>query len=188
MAPLEFRCGFCDLIARHGLDARSAESGGFSKIIFRDHILTSPDAATPQEPTRPADLKFPHPLQEAAMDHELRKEGAAASPFIEADLTEVEAEIHTSDWTPVDKPLRGIVLVLISTVFLSSSDTMAKYLAFRLSAVEIGWLRYLTFMLIMCPAVLLATSPRQTLHSVRPDLQILRGMTLVGTSLLFISA
>jgi drug/metabolite transporter (DMT)-like permease len=122
------------------------------------------------------------------MNLELREQGTGASPFIEADLTEVEAEVHASDWTPVDKPLRGIVLVLISTIFLSSSDTMAKYLAFRLSAVEIGWLRYLTFMLIMCPAVLLATSPRRALHSVRPDLQILRGMTLVGSSLLFISA
>lgn len=109
-----------------------------------------------------------------------------ASPSIEADVTQVEAEAHATGWT-VDRPLRGIVLVLISTVFLSSSDAMAKYLAFRLPAVEIGWLRYLTFMLIMCPAVI-AMSPRLALRTVRPDLQVVRGLTLVGSSLLFITA
>ncbi len=95
--------------------------------------------------------------------------------------------MHATDWAPVDKPLRGILLVLASTVFLASSDTMAKYLAVRLHAVEIGWLRYFVFILIMCPAVL-ATSPRNALRSVRPDLQVLRGLTLVSSSMLFVSA
>lgn len=62
-----------------------------------------------------------------------------------------------------------------------------KYLAIRPPAVEIGWLRYLTFMLIMCPAVV-AMTPRLALRTVRPDLQVLRGLTLVGSSLLFITA
>ncbi|MEW6641284.1 MAG: DMT family transporter [Pseudomonadota bacterium] len=83
--------------------------------------------------------------------------------------------------------MRGIPLVLLSTVFLSSSDTMAKYLALRLPAVEIGWLRYLVFTLLMLPVVL-AASPRQALHTERPGLQALRGLTLVGSSLLFITA
>lgn len=115
------------------------------------------------------------------------RESPQASPSIEADVTQVEAKAPASGWTPVDKPLRGILLVLVSTVFLSSSDAMAKYLAFRLPAVEIGWLRYLTFMLIMCPAVV-AMSPRLALRTVRPGLQVLRGLTLVGSSLIFISA
>lgn len=116
-----------------------------------------------------------------------QQEPPRASPSIEADLTQVEAEVHASEWKPVDKPWRGILLVLISTIFLASSDAMAKYLSVRLHAIEIGWLRYLVFMLIMCPAVI-ATSPRRALHSVRPDLQLLRGLTLVGSSMLFISA
>jgi drug/metabolite transporter (DMT)-like permease len=115
------------------------------------------------------------------------RDSPQASPSIETEVTQVEAEARASNWTPVDKPLRGILLVLTSTVFLASSDTMAKYLAFRLPAVEIGWLRYLTFMLIMCPAVL-AMSPRLALRTVRPGLQVLRGLTLVGSSLLFITA
>lgn len=116
-----------------------------------------------------------------------QQEPQQAFPSIEADVTQVEAEVHASDWTHVDKPLRGILLVLVSTIFLASSDTMAKYLAVRLHAVEIGWLRYFVFILIMCPAVV-AASPRHALRSVRPGLQLLRSLMLVGSSMLFISA
>jgi len=109
-----------------------------------------------------------------------------ATASIEADVSQVEADAHPGQTAPVDRPLRGIPLVLLSTVFLSSSDTMAKYLALRLPAVEIGWLRYLMFALLMCPIVL--ASPRQAMRTVRPGLQMLRGLTLVGSSLLFITA
>ncbi|WP_249123426.1 MULTISPECIES: DMT family transporter [unclassified Bradyrhizobium] len=110
-----------------------------------------------------------------------------ATASIEADVGQVEAEAHPGPTTPVDRPLRGILLVLTSTIFLSSSDTMAKYLALRLPAVEIGWLRYLMFTLLMLPVVL-AASPRQAMRTARPGMQVLRGLTLVGSSLLFISA
>ncbi|MGO4716909.1 DMT family transporter [Bradyrhizobium sp. 2TAF24] len=106
---------------------------------------------------------------------------------MEADVSQAESGRQPRQATTVDRPLRGIPLVLLSTVFLSSSDTMAKYLALRLPAVEIGWLRYLMFALLMCPIVL-AASPRQAMRTVRPGLQVLRGLTLVGSSLLFISA
>ena len=115
-----------------------------------------------------------------------QQEPTPASPSIEADVTPVEAEVHATDWTRQDRPLRGILLVVASTVFLCSSDAMAKYLTVRLPVVEIGWLRYLTFMLIMCPPVLAA--PRRALHTTRLDLQLLRGLTLIGSSLLFVFA
>jgi drug/metabolite transporter (DMT)-like permease len=86
-----------------------------------------------------------------------------------------------------DRPLRGILLVVVSTVFLASSDVMAKYLTQRLPTVEVAWMRYLVFVAIMCPAVL-ASSPGRTLRTARPLLQALRGLTLVGSSLLFMSA
>lgn len=125
-------------------------------------------------------------LQSAAAQEEPPHQ---ASATIEADVAQVETEIHAHDraHTHIDRPFRGILLVLTSTIFLASSDTMAKYLAIRLHAVEIGWLRYFVFILIMCPAVL-AASPRRALRPARLDLQLLRGVTLVGSSILFISA
>jgi drug/metabolite transporter (DMT)-like permease len=108
-----------------------------------------------------------------------------AAPFIEADVETLEAA--PAGVRSGDRPLRGILLVVLSTMFLASSDAMAKYLAVRLSPVEIGWLRYAMFVLIMCPSVL-AARPRQALATARPLLQVLRGVTLVGSSLLFVSA
>ncbi len=114
------------------------------------------------------------------------QEPAKAAPFVEADVTRVEAEVHSGNRS-LDRPLRGILLVVISTVFLASSDAMAKYLTLRLPAIEIAWMRYVVFIAIMCPAVI-AASPRRALRTTRPGLQLLRGVTLVGSSLLFMSA
>lgn len=108
-----------------------------------------------------------------------------AAPFIESDLEAIEAapRYRSAD----DRPLRGILLVILSTVFLASSDTMAKYLSVRLPAVEIGWLRYVVFVLIMAPSVI-AAHPRKALRTDHALLQIVRGATLVGSSLLFVTA
>ncbi|HEY3892040.1 MAG TPA: EamA/RhaT family transporter, partial [Bradyrhizobium sp.] len=48
-----------------------------------------------------------------------------------------------------DRPFRGIALILASTVFLGTSDVTAKYLSATLPSVEIAWLRFLVFALIM---------------------------------------
>lgn len=85
-----------------------------------------------------------------------------------------------------DRPLRGILLIVASTVFLASSDVMAKYLTMRLPTIEVAWIRFLVFFLIMLPAI--AAAPRRTLRTTRPKLQVLRGLTLVGSSLLFMSS
>ena len=38
-------------------------------------------------------------------------------------------------------PLRGILLILTSTIFLASSDAMSKYLSHDLPSLEIAWTR-----------------------------------------------
>lgn len=84
-----------------------------------------------------------------------------------------------------DHPLRGIALIIGSTVFLACSDALAKYLAQSLPPIEIAWIRFLVFLLIMLPMALSrSTSP---LRSTRPGLQVLRGVALVASSLFFIS-
>ena len=85
-----------------------------------------------------------------------------------------------------DQPFKGIALMLLSTVFLGTSDVTAKYLSSGLPSIEITWLRFVVFALIMLPAML----PRTAVYSLRTgrtSLQLLRGATLVGSSLFFIS-
>jgi drug/metabolite transporter (DMT)-like permease len=85
-----------------------------------------------------------------------------------------------------DRPFRGIALILASTVFLGISDVTAKYLSATLPSIEIAWIRFLAFALIMSPAML-PGSPLYALRTSRPGLQVMRGVALVFSSLLFIS-
>ena len=85
-----------------------------------------------------------------------------------------------------DRPLHGITLLLLSSIFLGTSDATSKYLSATLPSIEIAWIRFLVFAIIMIPAMLPA-SPLFALQTKRPVLQITRGMALLGSSLLFIS-
>jgi drug/metabolite transporter (DMT)-like permease len=85
-----------------------------------------------------------------------------------------------------DRPLRGIALIMGSTVFLACSDAMAKYLSLSLPAVQIAWIRFLVFAMIFLPAML-ATAPN-VFRSTRPGLQVCRGVALLSSSLFFITA
>ena len=62
-----------------------------------------------------------------------------------------------------DRPFKGIALILASTVFFGCSDVTAKYLAASLPSIEITWIRFLTFALIMTPAMI-PGSPLFALH------------------------
>ncbi|WP_029587108.1 DMT family transporter [Bradyrhizobium sp. URHD0069] len=85
-----------------------------------------------------------------------------------------------------DRPFRGIALILASTVFLGASDVTAKYLSATLPSIEIAWVRFLVFALIMVPAML-PGSPLYALRTERPGLQLMRGVALVSSSVFFIS-
>jgi drug/metabolite transporter (DMT)-like permease len=85
-----------------------------------------------------------------------------------------------------DRPLRGIALLLVSSIFLGASDATSKYLSTTLPSIEIAWIRFLVFVLIMVPAMA-PGSPLFALRTERPVLQVMRGIALLGSSLLFIS-
>jgi drug/metabolite transporter (DMT)-like permease len=85
-----------------------------------------------------------------------------------------------------DRPFRGIALILASTVFLGASDVTAKYLSATLPSIEIAWIRFFVFALIMSPAML-PGSRLYALHTRRPGLQVMRGVALLASSLFFIS-
>jgi drug/metabolite transporter (DMT)-like permease len=80
-------------------------------------------------------------------------------------------------------PLRGILLILTAMALFSCTDATSKFLSGRLPPIEIGWIRYLVFVLMALPPV-----RRAGVRSGRKRLQILRGLGLVGSSIAFIYA
>ena len=79
----------------------------------------------------------------------------------------------------------AIAQVIAGVVLFSVSDAMAKYLRETLPAVEIAWLRYTVFV-----AFGMALAGRRRFVGLRPkrvSLQVLRGVTLVASAVLFIA-
>jgi drug/metabolite transporter (DMT)-like permease len=85
-----------------------------------------------------------------------------------------------------DRPFKGIALILASTVFLGISDVTAKYLSATLPSIEIAWIRFVVFALIMTPAMM-PGSPLFALPTNRLGLQLMRGVAVLASSLFFIS-
>jgi drug/metabolite transporter (DMT)-like permease len=85
-----------------------------------------------------------------------------------------------------DRPFRGIALILASTVFLGVSDVTAKYLSATLPSIEIAWIRFLVFALIMAPAMI-PGSPVYSLRTRQQGMLLVRGAALLASSLFFIS-
>ena len=88
---------------------------------------------------------------------------------------------------PAPSPLRGILFLIASTVVFSIADVITKQLASTLPPPEVAWMRYVTFALVVVPIVLVKGGPA-LLRSRRPGLQVLRGLGMVGSSLLFIQS
>jgi drug/metabolite transporter (DMT)-like permease len=110
---------------------------------------------------------------------------AAATKFDRAPLPEKKSAAARGP-ARADRPFKGIALILGSTVFLGTSDVTAKYLSATLPAIEISWIRFLAFALMMSPAMV-PGSPIFSMGTSRPGLQLMRGVALVSSSLFFVS-
>lgn len=87
-----------------------------------------------------------------------------------------------------DNALLGIGIMLLATVFLSAGDAASKYLAAEnVPALHIVWLRYTTSGLILL-AIIAWPGGNISLRTRRPGLQLLRGIGLIGSSILFVSS
>lgn len=95
---------------------------------------------------------------------------------------------RVSAYRHTDRPLHGILMIICSTAFLASSDAMAKYLSRTgMPSVEIAWIRFLVFVVILLPIVL-APASGNPMRSTRPLLQVFRGLGLLCSSIFFIMA
>ncbi|WP_262271130.1 DMT family transporter [Microvirga yunnanensis] len=84
-------------------------------------------------------------------------------------------------------PLRGILFLIASTIVFSVADVITKQLASTLPPPEVAWMRYVTFALVIIPVVLIKGGAT-LLRSQRPGLQVLRGLGMVGSSIMFIQS
>jgi drug/metabolite transporter (DMT)-like permease len=85
---------------------------------------------------------------------------------------------------PNEDPLRGIALTIGATVLFATSDTISKYLSITLPVVEILWIRYVIFV-VMAAYLAWHANPRALLVR-SPGMQAVRGLCLVGSSILFV--
>jgi drug/metabolite transporter (DMT)-like permease len=83
----------------------------------------------------------------------------------------------------LQEPVAGILLALAAVCLFSLSDTTSKVLTESLPVVEIAWLRYVAFVALVLPVLLYRG--RKSLVSRRPGLEVLRGLGVVGSSILF---
>jgi len=85
---------------------------------------------------------------------------------------------------PKDDPMRGIVFAVCATVLFATSDTIAKYLSESLPVVEFIWIRYVLFLVMALG--LASRVRRRALRPRAPKLQLLRGVCVVTSSVLFV--
>ena len=83
-----------------------------------------------------------------------------------------------------DDPLRAIALAVGATVLFGSSDTISKYLSGSLPIVEFLWIRYVIFLIMA--GYLVRAVPRRSFNPRNPALQVVRGLCVAGSSLLFV--
>ena len=83
-----------------------------------------------------------------------------------------------------DDPLRGIALTSCACAVFAVADITAKYLTASLPVIEIQWIRYVLFFGLA--AAMAARTPDRTSRPRHLKLQILRGLCVTGSSVLFV--
>ncbi|UNG18100.1 DMT family transporter [Stutzerimonas zhaodongensis] len=84
------------------------------------------------------------------------------------------------------RPLLGVSLILVSCLTLASHDGLSKYLTQLYPVFLVIWARYMAQTVLML-TLFTPRMGRRVFHTLRPKLQICRGLSLVSVSMLFIS-
>lgn len=91
-----------------------------------------------------------------------------------------------TDNAKADNLLLGIVLIVVAGAMLAGHDAMTKSLALGYPVTLIIWVRY-TIQTALLPLIFMPKMGTRLLHTYRPVLQLLRGISLMGVSLLLIT-
>jgi RarD protein len=86
-----------------------------------------------------------------------------------------------------EHPLKGVFFIIGAVFLFAGSDALSKYLTQFYPVVLVLWVRYVVHVLLMLIA-LRPKSMRSLLVTANPKLQLIRGLCMVSTNLLFISA
>ena len=92
-----------------------------------------------------------------------------------------------SDSRPPHRPLRGMFLISVAVVMFAVLDTMSKWLTQHYPITTVLWTRYFFHTLL----VVVALAPRHgaaLFRTGRLGIQVVRGVLLVSTSILFVTA
>jgi drug/metabolite transporter (DMT)-like permease len=106
--------------------------------------------------------------------------------------SEIMTKVETADrpaegasiaTTLTDRPARAVGALVLATALFACSDVAAKMLTESLPAVQVTWLRYAVFCVMVLP--LLLRNPH-AMRSRAPKLQVARGLAMSASALLFI--
>jgi drug/metabolite transporter (DMT)-like permease len=86
-----------------------------------------------------------------------------------------------------EHPLKGVFFIIGAVFLFAGSDALSKYLTQFYPVVLVLWVRYVVHVLLMLIA-LRPKSMRSLFVTANPKLQLIRGLCMVSTNLLFISA
>jgi drug/metabolite transporter (DMT)-like permease len=102
------------------------------------------------------------------------RHGSGAAPSIQA----------VPSLSPFDNPLRGIALTASACAVFAVADVTSKFLSAGLPIIEIQWIRYVLF--LGMAIVLTARTPGRPWRPRNPKLQIVRGLCVTSSSVLFV--
>ena len=95
--------------------------------------------------------------------------------------------MSTSSLCNQDQPFKGILLICCAVFLFAGSDALSKYLTQVYPVVMVLWVRYIVHTGLMVTAFIPKTG-FSLIKTKRLDLQIVRGICMVSTNMLFISA
>lgn len=87
----------------------------------------------------------------------------------------------------IEHPKKGILFICAAVFLFASSDALSKYLTNFYPVVMVLWVRYIVHVLLILVA-LRPPSLKTLITTQNPKLQIIRGLCMANTNLMFISA
>jgi len=92
---------------------------------------------------------------------------------------------NNADHSPAETR-QGIILIVVGLSIASLAGAIMKILANDLSAIQITWIRFFGYAMIMLPIVMIRFG-RPALKPARPGIQVIRGITMAAATVAFIT-